>query len=58
VRKGEHGTKVYFVKQLAIKKDHGEESDTRLIVPWANFFRVLTRCLPRQGRIFAEALSV
>jgi len=30
VRKGEHGTKVYFVKQLQIK-DADEESETRLI---------------------------
>jgi antirestriction protein ArdC len=30
VRKGEHGTKVYFVKQLQIKDD-GEETETRLI---------------------------
>jgi antirestriction protein ArdC len=31
VRKGEHGTKVYFVKQLQIKDSDGEEADTRLI---------------------------
>jgi antirestriction protein ArdC len=31
VRKGEHGTKVYFVKQLQIKDGNGEEADTRLI---------------------------
>jgi hypothetical protein len=31
VRKGEHGTKVYFVKQLQIKDGDGEEADTRLI---------------------------
>jgi antirestriction protein ArdC len=31
VRKGEHGTKVYFVKQLQIKDGDGEETDTRLI---------------------------
>jgi antirestriction protein ArdC len=31
VRKGEHGTKVYFVKQLQIKEGDGEEADTRLI---------------------------
>jgi antirestriction protein ArdC len=31
VRKGEHGTKVYFVKQLQIKDDEGVETDTRLI---------------------------
>jgi antirestriction protein ArdC len=31
VRKGEHGTKVYFVKQLQIKDGDGEESATRLI---------------------------
>jgi antirestriction protein ArdC len=31
VRKGEHGTKVYFVKQLQIKDGDGEEAGTRLI---------------------------
>src|ERR1700684_1419460 len=31
VRKGEHGTKVYFVKQLHIKDSDSEEADTRLI---------------------------
>jgi antirestriction protein ArdC len=31
VRKGEHGTKVFFVKQLQIKDGDGEETDTRLI---------------------------
>ena len=28
MRKGEHGTKVYFVKQLQVKDDDGEEADT------------------------------
>lgn len=31
MRKGEHGTKVYFVKQLQIKDGDGEEADTRLV---------------------------
>src|SRR6266702_3478374 len=31
VRKGEHGTKVYFVKQLQIKDGEGEETETRLV---------------------------
>jgi antirestriction protein ArdC len=31
VRKGEHGTKVYFVKQLQVKDDDKTESETRLI---------------------------
>jgi antirestriction protein ArdC len=31
VRKGEHGTKVYFVKQLQIKDGDGEETDPRLV---------------------------
>ena len=31
VRKGEHGTKVYFVKKLQIKDSDSEEADTRLI---------------------------
>jgi antirestriction protein ArdC len=31
VRKGEHGTKVYFVKQLQVKDGKGEEAESRLI---------------------------
>ena len=31
VRKGEHGTKVYFVKQLQVKDGDGEEAESRLI---------------------------
>jgi antirestriction protein ArdC len=31
VRKGEHGTKVYFVKQLQIKDGDSEEADARLV---------------------------
>jgi antirestriction protein ArdC len=31
VRKGEHGTKVYFVKQLQVKDGEGEEADSRLV---------------------------
>jgi antirestriction protein ArdC len=31
VRKGEHGTKVYFVKQLQVKNGEGEEAETRLV---------------------------
>jgi antirestriction protein ArdC len=31
VRKGEHGTKVYFVKQLQIRDSDREEADTRLV---------------------------
>ena len=31
VRKGEHGTKVYFVKQLQVKDGDDKESETRLI---------------------------
>ena len=31
VRKGEHGTKVIFVKQLQIREGEGEETDTRLV---------------------------
>jgi antirestriction protein ArdC len=30
VRKGEHGTKVYFVKQLQLKDSQGHEAETRL----------------------------
>src|SRR5947207_1718878 len=29
VRKGEHGTKVYFVKQLRVTEGEGEETETR-----------------------------
>jgi antirestriction protein ArdC len=31
VRKGEHGTKVYFVKQLQVADRNGEEGDTRIV---------------------------
>jgi antirestriction protein ArdC len=31
VRKGEHGTKVYFVKQLQVADREGEESETRIV---------------------------
>jgi antirestriction protein ArdC len=31
VRKGEHGTKVYFVKQLQIKDSDDQDADTRLV---------------------------
>lgn len=31
VRKGEHGTKVYFVKQLQVKEGEGQEAESRLI---------------------------
>jgi antirestriction protein ArdC len=31
VRSGEHGTKVYFVKQLQIKDSEDEEAETRLV---------------------------
>jgi antirestriction protein ArdC len=31
VRRGEHGTKVYFVKQLQVGDGDGEETETRLI---------------------------
>jgi antirestriction protein ArdC len=31
VRRGEHGTKVYFVKQLQVRDGDGEEAETRLV---------------------------
>jgi antirestriction protein ArdC len=31
VRRGEHGTKVYFVKQLQVKDRDGEEAESRLV---------------------------
>jgi antirestriction protein ArdC len=31
VRRGEHGTKVYFVKQLQVRDGNGEEAETRLV---------------------------
>jgi antirestriction protein ArdC len=31
VRKGEHGTKVYFVKQLQVTDRNGEEGETRIV---------------------------
>ena len=44
VRKGETGTKVFFVKQLQIKEGDGEETDTRLI-PMLREFTVFN-CAP------------
>ena len=43
VRKGEHGTKVIFVKQLQIKDGAGEEGDTRLI-PLLREYTVFNVC--------------
>jgi antirestriction protein ArdC len=31
VRRGEHGTKVYFVKQLQVRDGDGEEAETRIV---------------------------
>jgi antirestriction protein ArdC len=31
VRRGEHGTKVYFVKQLLVKEDESGETETHVI---------------------------
>src|SRR6476660_1670507 len=31
VRKGEHGTKVYFVKQLQMKDGDGDQAETRVV---------------------------
>jgi antirestriction protein ArdC len=31
VRKGEHGTKVYFVKQVQIKNNEDEDADARVV---------------------------
>src|ERR1700748_1921341 len=49
VRKGEHGTKVYFVKQLQVADRDGEEGNTR-IVPMMRQFTVFNvdqcDCLP------------
>src|SRR5215216_8147319 len=39
VRKGEHGSKVYFVKQLQVKDGAGEEAETR-VVPMMREFTV------------------
>jgi antirestriction protein ArdC len=39
VRRGEHGTKVYFVKQLQVADRNGEEGETR-IVPMLREYRV------------------
>ena len=40
VRKGEHGTKVYFVKQLQIKDGDGEENETTRLVPMMREYTV------------------
>jgi antirestriction protein ArdC len=38
VRKGEHGTKVYFVKQLQVKDGDGEEGETRIVPMMREYF--------------------
>ena len=43
VRKGEHGTKVIFVKQLQVKNGDGEEGNTRLI-PLLKEYTVFNVC--------------
>jgi antirestriction protein ArdC len=47
VRKGEHGTKVYFVKQLQVADRNGEEGKTR-IVPMMQEYTVFNvdQCVP------------
>jgi hypothetical protein len=59
VRKGEHGTKVYFVKQLQVADRDGEEGETR-IVPMMREYTVFNvdqceglpdRVLTRGGRV-------
>ncbi len=57
VRKGEHGTKVYFVKQLQVADRDGEEGETR-IVPMMREYTVFNvdQCedLARQRRTRAS----
>ncbi len=57
VRKGEHGTKVYFVKQLQVADRDGEEGDTR-IVPILREYTVFNvdQCenLPERVMTFGE----
>jgi antirestriction protein ArdC len=56
VRKGEHGTKVYFVKQLQIKNGEDEEAETRL-VPMLREYTVFNveQCENLPARILAPA---
>jgi antirestriction protein ArdC len=48
VRKGEHGTKVYFVKQLQVKAD--DEADTRL-VPMLREYTVFNVILAAESQL-------
>jgi antirestriction protein ArdC len=57
VRRGEHGTKVYFVKQLQVRDGGGEQAETRL-VPMLREYTVFNidqcECLPdsiRAGKL-------
>jgi antirestriction protein ArdC len=49
VRKGEHGTKVYFVKQLQVADRDGEEGETR-IVPMMREYTVFRRHIQSSAR--------
>jgi antirestriction protein ArdC len=40
VRKGEHGTKVYFVKQLQVRDEGGEQGDAARIIPMLREYTV------------------
>ena len=42
VRKGEHGTKIYFVKQLQVKDDNEMETETG-VVPMLREYTGCTR---------------
>jgi antirestriction protein ArdC len=56
VRKGQHGTRVYFVKQLQVADKNGEEGDTR-IVPMLREYTVFNvdQCEGLPDRLLAPA---
>ena len=55
VRKGMHGTKVYFVKQLQVADRDGEEGETRIIPMMRGIHRVQRRSVRRLARPRADA---
>src|SRR5436190_3027598 len=58
VRKGEHGTKVFFVKQLQVKDGDGDDAESRLIPMMREYRPPLVGPLGRRGLINQEVLTL
>ncbi len=57
VRKGEHGTKVIFVKQLQVKEGEGDEADTRLVPMLREYTCFQRRPMRQPARIASKPES-